>query len=362
MTATHLKLQAQLGRVLNHPDVGATVTWFGRFDDYTGYGQAATAIASRLATRLPLETVWTPGSEFKYAPAPDVLRATRRTALPATAGGRCVMMYPQPDSLVSVPHNQRVSYFTMWESTRISTAWRDAMNQCERVIVPNAWNASCFDACGVKVPIAIVQLGLDLREWPQTPLPERRPFIIGAAGNFDPSGNRKGLAEVAEAFRRAFPYQQDVRLEIKTLCHEPDFGRDPRVIAHRQWWPNARLSQWYRQLHVFASASAAEGWGLHHQEAMACGRPVIGALFGGVTEFVNAENGYPVDYRLVPGRGAWAGCGRYAEVNVDDMARAMLAAYHDREQLEYRSARAAVAARRWPIELTVARLEDLCRL
>lgn len=360
-----LDLQARLTRFERHPDHGRTLTWYGRLDDFTGYGQFSASILKHLARRQTpsVECIWTAGSEFRHSRCPPEVITMRRMGLPPNDIGHILFVHPQVTSAVSMPNGTDVSWMTMWESTRIPPTWRDLLNRCRRVIVPSAWNASCFSACGVNVPIEIVQLGVEPDDWPCTPLMPRDegPLVFGTAGSFDQDDGRKRLLLVAEAFRRAFPYETGVRLEIKTQGGLPDAAAldDPRVLVRNVWLSPMQMRQWYQRIHVFATASAGEGWGLHLQQAMSVGRPVIGPLWGGVTEFFSADNGYAVEYRLVPGRGHWLGCGLVADVSLDDMVRKMREVYHDRATLEAKAVLAHPAAAAWPIARTAKRLLEV---
>ncbi len=78
---------------------------------------------------------------------------------------------------------------------------------------------------------------------------------------------------------------------------------------------------------AFVSLHRSEGLGLPLIEAMFCGKPVIGTRYGGCTDFLNDETGWPVAYRLVPIQrlaGPYPVGAVWADPDVDDAARQML--------------------------------------
>ena len=353
-----LDAKMRLNRILSHPDTLRTLHWFGRVDDFTGYGQFGVQMLAQFA-RIgdpSVECIWTHGSGFQHSVCPPEVQAMHRTALPSKGVGKCLFVHPQLTNFTSLPPFDSIYWFTMWESTRVPAHWVEQINRCKALIVPCAWCATSFEASGVRVPIEIVRQGIKPEAWPRACLPPDRPLVFGSSGSYDPQDHRKGLSKVIPAFRRAFPFEDDVRLEVKAMGGIDFPVRDPRITVRSDWCSPEQMSRWYAGLHAYVNASAGEGWGMHLQEAMHVGRPVIGPMFSGVTEFFSADNGYAVDYRLVPGRGHWENAGLYAEVSVDDLARRMREVYHDRSTLEAKSVLAHHAAAKWTVARSAKRI------
>jgi glycosyltransferase involved in cell wall biosynthesis len=61
------------------------------------------------------------------------------------------------------------------------------------------------------------------------------------------------------------------------------------------------MTQALRSCTLFALPSGKEGFGLVFIEAMACGRPCLGARAGGIPEVITSESGVLVAYGDVPG-------------------------------------------------------------
>jgi hypothetical protein len=194
------------------------------------------------------------------------------------------------------------------------------------VIVPSKWNAECFSAQGLNTPVYVVPLGFNENIFVKKSLtPREGPFIFGAAGNPSVSvSQRKNLDGVVDAFTQAFPSDPDVRLRIKVLpnCQVP-LHADSRVEIIREIITEEALAEWTRSLDVFVTAARGEAFGFFNLQAMASGVPVISPLFGGVREYLNESNCFPVDYVLVPPRITHYNTGLWAEPSMPSLIRQM---------------------------------------
>lgn len=330
-------------------------------DAHSGYGTYSTAVASELLRRGIRPLIYSPGTQD--APfLPAKVRACLTKPHPPTAPQLTIFpLVVQPAQMS--PPSKFVAYMTMWETTRLTSRVRKfpvnavaVMNACRVIIVPNAWNASTFSACGVDSPIRIVPLGADMSQFPAVENEcDSRVLTFGTAAKLKHGGIRKGFRAVIGAFQRAFPNEPNVRLRVKCFPDDPalEVGGDKRIDQIRKFLSPQELAEWYASINVFASGSSSEGWGRHQHEAMCMGRPVIGVNFGGVSEFFNGENGYAVDWTLTPADGIYASMGHYARPNVDSMAAQMLSAFRDRPALKIKSAMAQSAARRFTMERSV---------
>jgi glycosyltransferase involved in cell wall biosynthesis len=76
----------------------------------------------------------------------------------------------------------------------------------------------------------------------------------------------------------------------------------------------------------YVSLHRSEGFGLTMAEAMALGKPVIGTGYSGNVDFMNAENGYLVDYeigRVGPDCEIYPADGEWAQPSVEHAAELM---------------------------------------
>lgn len=337
-------------------------------DTSSGYGIYSSLIISELI-RLNYEVELRPISWNETGiPLPTIVKSaiTKSPNLNAWE----FLIYPcviQPASYKT--YQRRTAYLTMWESTRLSgnpsLTYANAvqnMNQCAVVLTPSAWNASVFSACGVNTPIRVVPLGIDTSRFLFQDNPLDGPCVFGTAGRVAGGGTRKGFSTVLLAFQKAFPRQLDVRLLVKGFPDDPRLPEmDPRVTMTYKHLSTDELTQWYRSINVFVSGSQSEGWGLHQQEAMRCGRPVIGVNFGGVCEFFNEANGFPVDWKLVAGSGMYKGMGHYAEPSIDSMASQMRRCYEDRELVRSKGKLSSASASRFTIGHSADRILAVLR-
>lgn len=249
-----------------------------------------------------------------------------------------------------LPKASSYAYMTMWETTRISRSV-PVLNHSKVVIVPCAWNASVFISSGIKRPIRVVPLCVRTDLFRPSENKVGDAFVFGTAAAFMGGGIRKGLPLVIQAFRVAFPSEKNVRLKVKCMAGDP-FPKtgDSRIEVCDRYLSIEDLQKWYSSLNVFVSGSSSEGWGKHQQEAMCCGRPVIGINFGGVCEFFNTNNGYPVSYKLVPSEGVYRGIGEYAKPDISSMAEQMRRAFSQNSELVQKSILAAEQSHRFTIQ------------
>lgn len=334
-------------------------------DNQTGYGLFGTSVVMELIRRgVDLEVYPIFGNYFTHDQSPRPQEVLDRIVPVERIGSESVLIY----GLVIVPKEivyfNGMSYFTMWETTRVQKIAVDRCNNCRVVIVPGGWNATVLSACGVYSPIRIVPLGTDVDVFKPTWLPclSSNVFQFCSGARYGGGGIRKRSDLVVQAFKMAFPTEPDVRLSMKAFVDcpiQPD--PDPRITVNKTFWTRPKMAEWYQSSDVFVSASACEGWGLHQHEAMCCGRPVISANFGGVTEFWNDTNGYPVRYNLRAAEGVYEGKGCYADIDVNSLAAQMRLAYSDRSLLEQKSHLSAQSARRFTIQHCVDRFIEVMR-
>lgn len=264
------------------------------------------------------------------------------------------------------PHvpGKKTVHLTMWECTRLSMNGVANLLKCEAIITPSQWGASCFSAQGVDTAQFVVPLGVNPQAYNYDPMDMDGPCIFGSGGRMAHGGARKGVNEVIEAFRRAFPTEQDVRLRVKVFTDCPVNGvNDSRVEIYRDFIPEVELCQWFKSLTAFVSLARAEGWGLMQHQSMACGRPVIACRYAGLAEFMTERNSYCIDYRQRQAKGFYADCGgKWAEWNDDSAIEHMRSIYKNRGLAARKGMEAAEDVKHLTWENTARKTLDVLKL
>ncbi len=190
--------------------------------------------------------------------------------------------------------------------------------------------------------------------------------------DFNSTGGRKNPWGVVEAFRRAFPGREDVRLVLKATNGPRNTAAverlrraidgDPRIELVERYLTTAELDALYARTDAYVSLHRSEGFGLTVAEAMVRGLPVIATDYSSTTEFFGPEHGWPVPFTLTgvgPGWPPYRSDGRWADPDLDAAAEAMRAVADDPAEARRRGAAAREhILRTHPADGTVAWLRE----
>ncbi len=319
------------------------ITFVGPVNAFTGYGLHSIAIIQGLVKRCIHVAVRATGVDQSQARVPnDVLELLVNGVQPEPWE-----LLLNPPVLLPTP-GKKTAYFTMWESSIMQAPGVQYLNMAECVITPSQWNASCFSAQGVTKPIHIVPLGIyqDIfvhRAPNRHPAHIDPPFVFGTAARARHGGVRKGLQDVIDVFQRAFPDGENVKLKVKCFGDDPDvnLNGDGRIELVKRCMSQEEIADWFKGIDCFVSMSCGEGWGLMQQQAMATGRPVIAARFGGLAEFMTERNSYCVPFDIVPASGGYQGMGVWSKPREADVVKTMRLAVQNRWEVEARGCIAA---------------------
>lgn len=260
-----------------------------------------------------------------------------------------------------------------WELPKLPDSWLAPLAAMDVILAPTLF---IRDAVLAALPDA------DVVHFPQAVrLPEG---IVGNRAKFDlPDGavifvssfdmrsdiERKNPFGAIEAFVRAFPNRDDVRLVVKannvdTVAGLPrhlqrlrEYSADPRVTILSQPMSYTEILTLYASCDVLVSLHRAEGLGLSLLEAMSLGVPVVATAWSGNMDFCTPDNSCLVPFDMVPvkastqpayGKGM-AGAQSWAEPRLDDAA-AWLRRLADEPALRSSIGKAAV--------LSAARIRD----
>lgn len=111
---------------------------------------------------------------------------------------------------------------------------------------------------------------------------------------------RKNPLGLINSFLSAFPNKNDACLVIKT--NDPEmlkYNIENRVIIINEIMSRQDIYELQNCCDCFISLHRSEGFGLNIIESMFLEKPVIATNWSGNTDFMNIDNSFPVDYKLV---------------------------------------------------------------
>jgi phosphatidyl-myo-inositol dimannoside synthase len=143
---------------------------------------------------------------------------------------------------------------------------------------------------------------------PTAPAPPAGGPLILAISRLSLADSYKGLDHLIDAMPAVIAKVPGARLRIvgqgdalptlMTRARKLSLGGAVEFPGYRS---DLELHQDFADCRVFALPSEKEGFGLVYVEAMAHGRPSLGARSGGTPEVIDANSGMLVDYGDVPG-------------------------------------------------------------
>lgn len=294
----------------------------------------------------------------------DLLQRKARTEV--TQVGFC-----QADVFKGIQGRRRIGW-TMLEVSGLPQEWVDGCNLMDEVWVPASFNVDTFRDSGVRVPIEVMPLGIDVDYF--------HPGIRG----FRPSsrftflsvfewGERKGAELLLRAFAAEFDKTDDVLLMLSIYNRDP--GVDvyheveklglppgPPIIAMvNPEFAGYQMGSVYRSADCFVLPTRGEGWGMPVLEAMACGLPTIATGWSGPADFLHDGIGYPLQVkRMVEAKAKcpWYAGFDWAEPDIDHLRFLMREVYENPERAREKGlAAAAEVASKYTIEHAADRVK-----
>lgn len=230
--------------------------------------------------------------------------------------------------------------FWAWELEAFPAAWHEAFAHVDEVWVPSSFCQKAVAAAS-PVPVLCVPHAVDIPERLQ---PDRARFglhgdtvVFLAMADMMSVAERKNPLGAVQAFVHAFA-PDDRRAELLVKVSNPQ--RDPAAMARLRalaathpgvhllddYLDRPALNTLLDSVDVYVSLHRSEGFGLGIAEAMARGKVALATAWSGNTDFMNARNALPVDYRLVrldADAGPYPRGERWADPSIDDAVAKM---------------------------------------
>jgi O-antigen biosynthesis protein len=329
------------------------VAFYGPWNYDNGLGAASRGMIAALrrsGVRLNLHPVKTPFHIHRPIDPPvDV----REFGGPADVA----IVHLNPDSWFILTEDQRqeiwqahrrIGYW-VWEMGHVPEGWRRDFSSVDRIWTPSRYCADVF-ARQDEAPVDVIPHVVPLPAMVDTAaaetrlelgLPAERRIILYV---FDGSSYliRKNPGALVRAFAASQLAAEGWALVLKTkhLMDRPDEGqrlRDlvdatPDALLIDRGMTQAELEALLAAADIYASPHCSEGFGLTIAEAMALGKAVVASDFGGSTDFLDAETGYPVrtrPWRLAESHGHYEAGGEWGRVDEPALAAALVEAAHD---------------------------------
>lgn len=230
--------------------------------------------------------------------------------------------------------------YPFWELDSIPPKYIEYLKKYDSIWAPSSFILETLqrhgfaNACLVKHPIQLPT---------QTPnfLDSSGPLKILFHFDFDSFPARKNPEAAIHAFKQAFPGNEDVCLTVKARGQR-DLGKrewlaqlakdDPRIKVVDQLMTRADINALTADHDVFLSLHRSEGLGLGCAEALAAGKAVVATDYGGSTDFINDDTGYPVQWSRIdvgPDDYILAENATWAEPSIDHAAETLRFIYEN---------------------------------
>lgn len=207
--------------------------------------------------------------------------------------------------------NKYIVGYWAWELAHAPRGWQRGSTFVHRAWVPSHFTAAAVGRQAPALPIGVVPHPLPARARPAAGRSNDRfrvLMVFNAASGFARKNPCAGIA----AFRKAFAGDATAELIVKSSNLDVYPEGKAMIAAAIAGQPNIRhisnvltahaLDALYDSADTVLSLHRSEGFGLVLAEAMQRGLPVVATDWSGNTDFVNADNGCPVRYRLIPAR------------------------------------------------------------
>ena len=230
--------------------------------------------------------------------------------------------------------------YPFWELDTIPAKYIEYLSKYNRIWAPSSFIGGMLQRHGFS-NVDIVKHPICLPTKEPEFFPQSGPLKVLFHFDFDSFPARKNPEAAIYAFKSAFPGKEDVTLTVKARGQR-DLGRrqwlaeqaaaDPRIGIVDQLITRQEVNEMTAAHDVFMSLHRSEGLGLGCAEALAAGKVVVATDYGGSTEFISDQTGYPVQWSRIdvgPDDYILAENSTWANPSVDHAAAALRAIYDD---------------------------------
>lgn len=195
--------------------------------------------------------------------------------------------------------------FVAWELETLPDAMQRYFPAFDAYWVPSTFVRDAM-AVGQSKPVHLVKQPLELPDEDPAPAFTGSRLTVLTFFDYDSFVTRKNPEAAVRAFQAAFPAaRDDVALVVKTRG-AVDRGRrewladaaakDPRIRVIDHTLTRDEMRALMRDSDVFLSLHRSEGFGFGCAEALAAGRAVVSTDYGGCTDFITGDTGFPVEW------------------------------------------------------------------
>lgn len=357
-----------LGAAAAHPVSQAAVVFQGIVYGGSGYADETVSALMGLhqrGVRIHLETSNQQEDSESILPAQVSATLEQMKHVPARLAD-CIHLHSAPahDFLPGIHARRRVGR-TMFETDRIPSSWLDRCELMDEIWVPSEFNRQTFARSGVdERKLQVMPAGVDTAQFRPglEPFPLPIPDCFKFLSVFEWTA-RKAPDVLLRAFLREFKPDEGVALVLRTYAR-PDATVDlvprvaqfiereaglrietaPPIVLISGFMKTADMPRLYNAVDAFVLPSRGEGYGRPYMEALSCGLPVIGTAWSGQTDFLTAENSFPVEVDGISPVPETTEVDTYfghcwAEPSVEDLQKKMRQVFADRPAARQRAQR-----------------------